>query len=76
MKIFFLVFYSYFFFSVSSFFVTDEDVRNVAVLNEACNTDYKSGDGYDDYGSSNSEIDIEDFEKKNSIVIQLLFFYK
>ena len=45
-----------------------EDVKNVEITNEPCCSDYES---------SNSEIDIEDFEiKKNSVVSHLFFFLK
>ena len=38
-------------------------LKNVAVTSDPCYSDYKSDDE-SDYGSSNSEIDIEDFAKK------------
>ena len=63
------------FFSFSSLFPVDEDIKNSEVTNDPCYSNYESDDE-SDYGSSNSEIDIYDFANKNSIVLHLSFSYK
>ena len=42
----------------------NENVKNVVVTIDPCYSDYESDDESNN-GSSNSEIDIKDFEKKN-----------
>ena len=69
MKIFFFFLVPIFsFFFLFLLFSIDEDVKNLAVTNNPRYSDYESDDE-SDYGSSNSEVYIEDFP----IILHLFF---